>query len=203
MSSSLPLSLPPFVCHVCRSFPPKTKKERRKEVCHRTCWRDWVIFRKCSPPSCDSTLLRILAFAGCLCHSFFEATRRWQSLVRCDFLRGLTSLPAEVFHSGPAAWPDIIRGGAVCFRVCVLMAVLTTNFVCLCVCKIDPLLMWLDLFFFSFLHLHLKCKLPLQEQRPDGRLVPVAVSGSCGLTAPRTLARLRLLRPRGRKTPVN
>lgn len=41
--------------------------------------------------------------------------------MRCDFLCGLTSLPAEVFHSGPAAaaaWPDIIRRGAVHFGEC-------------------------------------------------------------------------------------
>lgn len=42
--------------------------------------------------------------------------------MRYDFLCGLTSLPAVVFHTGPAeaAWPDIIRGGAVDIRECVL-----------------------------------------------------------------------------------
>jgi len=58
---------------------------------------------------------------------------RWDVPSLC----GLTSLPAEVFHSDPAvaAWADIIREGAVDSRECVCYwPVVSVALDCVCVC---------------------------------------------------------------------
>lgn len=127
------------------------------------------------------------------------------------FLSGLTSLPAEVFHTGSAAtaaWADIIREGAVDTRECVgywpvLSVVLQSSGprlgMCMCVCACASPCVRVVIWPFVFV-----CTVREWDGHSskwgEGLLQPhIAFAAKTHSSALKTLAHLRTLQLKGRK----
>lgn len=117
---------------------------------------------------------------------------------------GLTSLLAEVFHGGPAACADIIRGGAVNIRECVgywpvmsieLCIETRRSFLCMSSGTSIPVVVIV-----LCESLHLTRELHINKWGRKRFSLSVAVLWMRNPTALRTLAHLRLLQLQGRKT---